>query len=102
MSLQHLDRAHKRHDPEWVENIARNLTAKHDLYWDNIKGAPVLVFDVADDKYKVIVHLNERIKGRDVVDAKQNYIGNVIRTIGVDVAENIEKGKSFTLLAKAD
>lgn len=102
VSLQHLARPHKHHDPEWVENIARNLTAKHDLYWDNIKGAPVLVFDVADDKYKVIVHLNERIKGRDVVDAKQNYIGNVIRTIGVDVAENIEKGKSFTLLAKAD
>lgn len=100
ISLQHLDRAHKRHDPEWVANIVRNMTAKHELYWDNIKQAPVLVFDAGDDKYKLIVHLNERVKGRDVVDAKQNYIGNVIRTIGVDTATNIEKGKSFTLLAK--
>lgn len=100
VSLQHLARLHKSHDPEWVANVAKNLTGKHDLYWDNIKGAPVLVFDVDDDKYKMIVHLNERIKGRDAVDAKQNYMGNVIRTIGVDVATNIEKGKNFTLLAK--
>lgn len=99
ISLQHLDRAHKSHDPDWIANIGRHLTTHHDLYWDNIKQAPVLVFDVDDDKYKLIVHLNERIKGRDAVDAKQNYVGNVIRTVGVDVAANIEKGKNFTLLA---
>lgn len=104
VSLQHLARPHKNHDPEWVANVVKNFAGRHALYWDNIKDAPVLVFDVADAeaKYKVIVHLNERVKGRDVVDAKQNYIGNVIRTIGVDVAENIEKGKNFTLLAKID
>lgn len=98
ITLQHLDRAHKRHDPEWIANIVRNLTAKHDLYWDNITNAPVLVFDTPDISYKLIVKMNERIKGRDVVEAKQNYIGNVIRTISLDTASNLNNGTNYTRL----
>ncbi|AOY43458.1 MULTISPECIES: phage minor head protein [unclassified Psychrobacter] len=98
ITLQHLDRAHKRHDPSWVANIVQHLNAPHSLYWDNNKQSPVLVFDVALDKYKLIVHLNERIKGRDVIDAKQNFVGNVIRTITVDTANNLNNGNNYTKL----
>ncbi|WP_199508611.1 MULTISPECIES: phage minor head protein [unclassified Psychrobacter] len=98
VTLQHLDRAHKQHDPDWVANIVQHLNAPHSLYWDNNKQSPVLVFDVALDKYKLIVHLNERIKGRDVIDAKQNFVGNVIRTITVDTANNINNGNNYTKL----
>lgn len=101
ITLHHLNRSHKRHDPEWVANTVKNLTGKHSLYWDNAKNAPILVFDVDDDKYKMIVHLNERIKGRDVVDAKQNYVGNVIRTITIDIASNLDNGSNYTWLASA-
>jgi len=56
------------------------------------------VFDTPDISYKLIVKMNERIKGRDVVEAKQNYIGNVIRTISLDTASNLNNGTNYTRL----
>ncbi|WP_131669824.1 phage minor head protein [Psychrobacter pygoscelis] len=102
ITLQHLSRAHKNHNPEWVANIVQHLAGKHALYWDNINQYPVLVFDVEGGKYKMLVQIGKRIKGRDAVDAKQNYVGNVIRTIVVDTVSNVKKGNNYTYLADSD
>ena len=98
ISLHHLAREHKTHSQEWVENIVENLTGKYALYWDNKKNYPVFIFDVPNSKYRLVMLLNENIKGRNVFGEKQKFTGNVIRTITVDTIENIENGSHYALM----
>ena len=98
ISLHHLAREHKTHSQEWVENIVENLTGKYALYWDNKKNYPVFIFDVPNSKYRLVMRLNENIKGHNVFNEKQKFTGNVIRTITVDTIENIENGSHYALM----
>ena len=98
ISLHHLAREHKTHSQEWVENIIENLTGKYALYWDNKKNYPVFIFDVPNSKYRLVMRLNENIKGHNVFNEKQKFTGNVIRTITVDTIENIENGSHYALM----
>lgn len=98
ISLHHLAREHKTHSQDWVENIVENLTGKYALYWDNKKNYPVFIFDVPNSKYRLVMLLNENIKGRNIFGEKQKFTGNVIRTITVDTIENIENGSHYTLM----
>ena len=98
VSLQHLAREHKTHSQEWVENIVENLVGKYSMYWDTKKNVPVFIFDMPNSKYRLILLLNENIKGRNVFDEKQQFKGNVIRTITVDTIENIENGSHYALM----
>ena len=98
VSLQHLAREHKTHSQEWVENIVENLTGKYALYWDNKKNYPVFIFDVPNSKYRLVMRLNENIKGHNVFNEKQKFTGNVIRTITIDTIENIENGSHYALM----
>nr|DAH54868.1 MAG TPA: minor capsid component [Caudoviricetes sp.] len=98
ISLHHLARGHKTHSQEWVENIVENLTGKYALYWDNKKNYPVFIFDVPNSKYRLVMRLNENIKGHNVFNEKQKFTGNVIRTITVDTIENIENGSHYALM----
>lgn len=99
VSLHHLAREHKTHSQDWVDNIVDNLAGKYALYWDNKKNYPVFMFDVPNSKYRLVMLLNENIKGRNVFDEKQKFTGNVIRTITVDTIENIENGSHYTFMA---
>ena len=98
ISLHHLAREHKTHSQEWVEDIVENLTGKYALYWDNKKNYPVFIFDVPNSKYRLVMRLNENIKGHNVFNEKQKFTGNVIRTITVDTIENIENGSHYALM----
>ena len=98
ISLHHLAREHKTHSQDWVENIVENLTGKYALYWDNKKNYPVFIFDVPNSKYRLVMRLNENIKGHNVFNEKQKFTGNVIRTITVDTIENIENGSHYALM----
>lgn len=98
ISLHHLARGHKTHSQDWVENIVENLTGKYALYWDNKKNYPVFIFDVPNSKYRLVMRLNENIKGHNVFNEKQKFTGNVIRTITVDTIENIENGSHYALM----
>ena len=98
VSLHHLAREHKTHSQDWVENIVENLTGKYALYWDNKKNYPVFIFDVPNSKYRLVMRLNENIKGHNVFNEKQKFTGNVIRTITVDTIENIENGSHYALM----
>ena len=98
ISLHHLAREHKAHSQDWVENIVENLTGKYALYWDNKKNYPVFIFDVPNSKYRLVMRLNENIKGHNVFNEKQKFTGNVIRTITVDTIENIENGSHYALM----
>lgn len=98
ISLHHLAREHKTHSQDWVENIVENLTGKYALYWDNKKNYPVFIFDVPNSKYRLVMRLNENIKGHNVFNEKQKFTGNVIRTITVDKIENIENGSHYALM----
>lgn len=98
ISLHHLAREHKTHSQDWVENIVENLTGKYALYWDNKKNYPVFIFDVPNSKYRLVMLLNENIKGHNVFNEKQKFTGNVIRTITVDTIENIENGSHYALM----
>ena len=98
ISLHHLAREHKTHSQDWVENIVKNLTGKYALYWDNKKNYPVFIFDVPNSKYRLVMRLNENIKGHNVFNEKQKFTGNVIRTITVDTIENIENGSHYALM----
>ena len=98
ISLHHLAREHKTHSQDWVENIVENLTGKYALYWDNKKNYPVFIFDVPNSKYRLVMRLNENIKGHNVFNEKQKFTGNVIRTITVDTIENIENGNHYALM----
>ena len=98
ISLHHLAREHKTHSQEWVENIVENLTGKYALYWDNKKNYPVFIFDIPNSKYRLVMRLNENIKGHNVFNEKQKFTGNVIRTITVDTIENIENGSHYALM----
>ena len=101
VSLQHLAREHKTHSQDWVENIVENLTGKYALYWDNKKNYPVFIFDVPNSKYRLVMRLNENIKGHNVFNEKQKFTGNVIRTITVDTIENITKGNNFIFMLES-
>lgn len=98
VSIHHLAREHKTYSQDWVENIVENLTGKYAMYWDNKKNYPVFIFDVPNSKYRLVMLLNENIKGRNVFGEKQKFTGNVIRTITVDTVENIENGTHYTLM----
>nr|WP_309595063.1 phage minor head protein [Moraxella osloensis] len=98
ISLHHLAREHKTHSQDWVENIVENLTGKYALYWDNKKNYPVFIFDVPNSKYRLVMRLNENIKGHNVFNEKLKFTGNVIRTITVDTIENIENGSHYALM----
>lgn len=98
ISLHHLAREHKIHSQDWVENIVENLTGKYALYWDNKKNYPVFIFNVPNSKYRLVMLLNENIKGHNVFNEKQKFTGNVIRTITVDTIENIENGSHYALM----
>lgn len=98
ISLHHLAREHKTHSQDWVENIVENLTGKYALYWDNKKNYPVFIFDIPNSKYRLVMRLNENIKGHNVFNEKQKFTGNVIRTITVDTIENIENGSHYALM----
>ena len=98
ISLHHLAREHKTHSQDWVENIVENLTGKYALYWDNKKNYPVFIFDVPNSKYRLVMRLNENIKGHNVFNEKQKFTGNVIRTITIDTIENIENGSHYALM----
>lgn len=98
ISLHHLAREHKTHSQDWVENIVENLTGKYALYWDNKKNYPMFIFDVPNSKYRLVMRLNENIKGHNVFNEKQKFTGNVIRTITVDTIENIENGSHYALM----
>ena len=98
ISLHHLAREHKTHSQDWVENIVENLTGKYALYWDNKKNYPVFIFDVPNSKYRLVMRLNENIKGHNVFNEKQKFTGNVIRTITVDTIENIENDSHYALM----
>lgn len=101
ISLHHLAREHKTHSQDWVENIVENLTGKYAMYWDTKKNVPVFIFDMPNSKYRLILLLNENIKGRNVFDEKQQFKGNVIRTITVDTIENITKGNNFIFMLES-
>lgn len=98
ISLHHLAREHKTHSQDWVENIVENLTGKYALYWDNKKNYPVFIFDVPNSKHRLVMRLNENIKGHNVFNEKQKFTGNVIRTITVDTIKNIENGSHYALM----
>ena len=98
VSIHHLAREHKTYSQDWLENIVENLTGKYALYWDNKKNYPVFIFDVPNSKYRLVMRLNENIKGHNVFNEKQKFTGNVIRTITVDTVENIENGTHYTLM----
>ena len=98
VSIHHLAREHKTYSQDWLENIVENLTGKYALYWDNKKNYPVFIFDVPNSKYRLVMRLNENIKGHNVFNEKQKFTGNVIRTITVDTIENIENGSHYALM----
>ena len=98
VSIHHLAREHKTYSQDWLENIVENLAGKYAMYWDNKKNYPVFIFDVPNSKYRLVMLLNENIKGRNVFGEKQKFTGNVIRTITVDTVENIENGSHYTLM----
>ena len=98
VSIHHLAREHKTYSQDWLENIVENLAGKYAMYWDNKKNYPVFIFDVPNSKYRLVMLLNENIKGRNVFGEKQKFTGNVIRTITVDTVENIENGTHYTLM----
>ena len=98
VSIHHLAREHKTYSQDWLENIVENLAGKYALYWDNKKNYPVFIFDVPNSKYRLVMLLNENIKGRNVFGEKQKFTGNVIRTITVDTVENIENGSHYALM----
>lgn len=99
VSIHHLAREHKTYSQDWLENIVENLAGKYAMYWDNKKNYPVFIFDVPGSKYRLVMLLNENIKGRNVFNEKQKFKGNVIRTISVDTIENIENGSHYILMA---
>lgn len=101
VSLQHLAREHKTHSQDWVENIVENLVGKYSMYWDTKKNVPVFIFDMPNSKYRLILLLNENIKGHNVFNEKQQFKGNVIRTITVDTIENITKGNNFIFMLES-
>ena len=98
VSIHHLAREHKTYSQDWLENIVENLAGKYAMYWDNKKNYPVFIFDVPNSKYRLVMLLNENIKGRNVFGEKQKFTGNVIRTITVDTIENIENGSHYALM----
>ena len=98
VSIHHLAREHKTYSQDWLENIVENLAGKYALYWDNKKNYPVFIFDVPNSKYRLVMRLNENIKGHNVFNEKQKFTGNVIRTITVDTIENIENGSHYALM----
>lgn len=101
ISLHHLAREHKTHSQDWVENIVENLVGKYSMYWDTKKNVPVFIFDVPNSKYRLVMLLNENIKGHNVFNEKQQFKGNVIRTITVDTIENITKGNNFIFMLES-
>ena len=54
-----------------------------------------------NSKYRLILLLNENIKGHNVFNEKQQFKGNVIRTITVDTIENITKGNNFIFMLES-
>lgn len=100
-TLRHIDQSRKTHNREWVENIVLHLNGKHDLYWDKPHATPLLVFDVqeAGAFYKLVLQINQKLKGRDADGIKQNIVGNVIRTLIVEEPDNILKSSDYEYLA---
>lgn len=100
-TLRHIDQSRKTHNREWVENIVENLNGKHDLYWDKPHATPLLVFDLHNEGvfYKVVLQINQKLKGRDAEGVKQNIVGNVIRTLIVEEPDNLLKSPDYEYLA---
>ena len=99
-TIAHISKERKTHNPEWFANIVQHLTQSHDLYWDVRHENAALVFNVNDDdqKYKLIVQLNRQNKGR--VDGQRVLeVGNLIRTIIIERAANLENGQDYIYLA---
>lgn len=104
-SLTHIDgklRPHKKHDPDWVRNIVRNVNGDQKLYREMRSGVDtgrvVVVFDVGDDKYKVAWDFGRRRAARDAVGHKKQMHFNFLRTIVKDTFDNVDKGSSYELL----
>lgn len=100
-TLRHIEQSRKMHNRQWVENIVQHLNGQHDLYWDKPHGTPLLVFDMEDSGlfYKLVLQINQKLKGRDAEGIKQNIVGNVIRTLIVEEAENMQKSLNYEYLA---
>ncbi|AUX87181.1 phage head morphogenesis protein [Acinetobacter sp. ACNIH2] len=99
-TISHISKERKLHDPEWFENIVSHLSGQHDLYWDVRHEAALLVFDIQEDGllYKVVLQLNQNIKGKDEDGNKQKIVGNLIRTIVVEQEINLKNSKDYEFL----
>ena len=99
-TISHISKERKLHDPEWFENIVSHLSGQHDLYWDVRHEAALLVFDIQEDGllYKVVLQLNQNIKGKDADGNKQKVVGNLIRTIVVEQEINLKNSKDYEFL----
>ncbi|TCM61873.1 SPP1 gp7 family putative phage head morphogenesis protein [Acinetobacter calcoaceticus] len=99
-TLRHIDQDRKNHNREWFENIVEHLNSPHDLYWDKSHATPLLIFDIQQDGifYKLVLQINQKIKGKDAGDMKQKITGNLIRTLIVEQPENILNGKDYEFL----
>ena len=99
-TISHISKERKLHDPAWFENIVSHLSGQHELYWDVRHEAALLVFDVQEDGqlYKVVLQLNQNIKGKDEDGNKQKIVGNLIRTIVVEQEINLKNSKDYEFL----
>lgn len=99
-TISHISKERKLHDPAWFENIVSHLSGKHDLYWDVRHSAALLVFDVQIEGtvYKLVLQLNQNIKGKDEAGNKQKIVGNLIRTIVVEQEANLKNSKDYEFL----
>lgn len=99
-TISHISKERKLHDPTWFENIVSHLSGQHDLYWDVRHEAALLVFDIQEDGllYKVVLQLNQNIKGKDADGNKQKIVGNLIRTIVVEQEINLKNSKDYEFL----
>lgn len=100
-TLRHIDQGRKTHNREWIQDIVTHLAGQYDLYWDKAHATPLLVFDIVEDGvfYKLVLQINQKIKGKDADGTKQNITGNLIRTLIVEKPDNILKGKDYEYLA---
>ncbi|WP_448761903.1 phage head morphogenesis protein [Acinetobacter tandoii] len=99
-TISHISKERKLHDPAWFENIVSHLSGQHDLYWDVRHEAALLVFDIQEDGllYKVVLQLNQNIKGKDEDGNKQKIVGNLIRTIVVEQEINLKNSKDYEFI----
>lgn len=82
---------------DWMANAVKNMTGKHSLYWDNVVDKPLLVFDTADDNYKLVVAMAEKSKGPDSLGLS-GYTGNVIVGAEIQSLDMISDLERFTRL----